>query len=164
MTNQVPIKYIPKSLSNKDKNIIKKSLRKSRKLYKTKKYYVRPKVTSYPKKESKHITNAKKLYNVDKIKPSKQLSKKTGCSIKALNDIVKKGEGAYFSSGSRPNQTPQSWGYARLASAITGAKSAVIDWHIIQNGCKKNSKTFKLAKKALQKYGKKTRSVPKTKL
>jgi len=37
-----------------------------------------------------------------------------------LQKIVNKGMGAYYSSGSRPNQTPASWGIARLASAITG--------------------------------------------
>ena len=31
---------------------------------------------------------------------------------------VKRGRGAYFSNGSRPNQTPESWGRARLASFI----------------------------------------------
>ena len=53
--------------------------------------------------------------------------KKTGCSIEALKKIVNKGEGAYYSSGSRPNQTSHSWGYARLASAITGGKAAAVD-------------------------------------
>ena len=39
------------------------------------------------------------------IAMDKELSKKTGCSIKTLKKIVKKGMGAYYSSGSRPNQT-----------------------------------------------------------
>ena len=56
--------------------------------------------------------------------------------------------GAYYSSGSRPNQTAESWGIARLASAITSGKSAVIDYHLLEEGCKKNSKALKLAKKA----------------
>ena len=41
---------------------------------------------------------------------------------------MKKGQGAYYSSGSRPNQSAHSWGYARLASAITGGKSAAVDF------------------------------------
>ena len=35
--------------------------------------------------------------------------------------------GAYYSSGSRPNQTPFSWGNARLASVIMGGPARKID-------------------------------------
>jgi hypothetical protein len=41
--------------------------------------------------------------------------------------IIDKGKGAYFSSGSRPNQTPTSWGLARLASVILGGEARRID-------------------------------------
>jgi hypothetical protein len=67
--------------------------------------------------------------------------------------IVKKGEGAYYSSGSRPNQTPQSWGYARLASALTAGKSAAVDFSILEKGCNHKKKAFTLAKKARREYG-----------
>ena len=50
-----------------------------------------------------------------------------------LKKKFQKGQGAYFSSGSRPNQTGHSWGYARMASAITGGKAAAIDYHILEN-------------------------------
>ena len=72
---------------------------------------------------------------------------------KALLKIVKKGQGAYYSSGSRPNQTAHSWGIARLASAITSGKAAAIDYKILEEGCNKNSKALKLAKKAKIKHG-----------
>ena len=67
----------------------------------------------------------------------------------------------HFSSGSRPNQTAESWGLARLASSITGAKASVIDNHILEEGCKKNSKALKLSRKAIIKYGKTLRKSPK---
>ena len=67
-------------------------------------------------------------------------------TLKGLQEIVKKGQGAYYSSGSRPNQTSHSWGIARLASAITGGKSSQIDFHILEKYCKSNSKALKLAK------------------
>ena len=35
--------------------------------------------------------------------------------------------GINISSGSRPNQNAQSWGLARLASAITAGKAAAVD-------------------------------------
>lgn len=87
------------------------------------------------------------MYNIDSIFPSNELSIKTGCSIDALHQIVSKGEGAYFSSGSRPNQTPQSWGVARLASSITGGKSASIDTY-----CDTTKPAHILALKSKEKY------------
>jgi len=68
---------------------------------------------------------------------------------------VKKGEGAYYSSGSRPNQTAQSWGYARLASALTGGPSSVIDYHILRDGCASNSRPLKMARRTCRKMGRK---------
>ena len=124
-----PIRYLPNSLSRSDKIKQIRMLSKSKKLYKEHKYYNRNKLSSYKNKKSKHIIKARKLYKIDKIIPSKELSNKTGCSIKALNQIVKKGEGAYYSSGSRPNQTPQSWAYARLASSLTGGNASVVDYN-----------------------------------
>ena len=47
---------------------------KSKKLYKTHKYYTRQKISSYKNKTSKHISKARKLYKIDKIIPSKELS------------------------------------------------------------------------------------------
>jgi hypothetical protein len=141
-------KYLPKSLTRKDKKIQTKMLLKSRKLYKQDKYYTRKKISSYKNKKSNHIVNARKLYNIKSIVPNKELSLKTGCTLSALNQIVKKGEGAYYSSGSRPNQTPQSWGLARLASALTSGKAAAIDYDIIQKGCDHKKTAFILANKS----------------
>lgn len=146
-----PIRYVPKNLTNKDKQKQINMLIKSKKLYKQHKYFTRKKI-SYPHKKSKHLSNAYKIYNIQSIIPNKELSKKTGCKISALNQIVKKGEGAYYSSGSRPNQTAQSWGLARLASSITGGKSAAVDYNILEKGCNHNKKAFLLAKQSRKKY------------
>jgi len=54
--------------------------------------------------------------------------------------------GAYYSSGSRPNQTAQSWGKARLYSAISGGPASKSDGHILREGCDKTSKALKLSK------------------
>ena len=82
---------------------------------------------SFKNKKSNHITNAEKIYKIKKIFPNKSLAKKTGCSIDSLKKIVKKGMGAYYSSGSRPNQTKESWAYARLASVIMGGAARKVD-------------------------------------
>jgi len=151
---KIPMRYLPKSLSKKDKNKQFKMLQKSRRLYKNNKYFTRSKLPSFKSKKSNHITNAKKMYKIQTIKPSKELAFKTGCSVSALNKIVQKGEGAYYSSGSRPNQTAQSWGLARLASSVTGGKAAAIDFNILEKGCNHNKKAFMLAKKSMKKYKK----------
>jgi len=41
--------------------------------------------------------------------------------------VMDKGKGAYYSSGSRPNQTAHSWAYGRLASVILGGPARKID-------------------------------------
>ena len=133
----------------KDKIKQQKMLNKSRKLYKKGIYYTRKPVKSYQSKKSKHVINAMKMYNINNISPNDKLAKATGCSKSSLEKIVNKGEGAYYSSGSRPNQTPQSWGIARMASAITAGKAAIIDYAILKEGCKKNSKAIDWQKKHL---------------
>lgn len=147
----VPKRYIPKGLSEKDTKKQKKYLRKSRKMYKKGKYYERPKVKTFKSRKSNHLQRAEKLYNIDKITPSKELARKTKCKRSALEKIVNKGRGAYFSSGSRPNQTGESWGLARLASAISGGNASISDYHVLKSGCKPSSKALKLARKTCKK-------------
>ena len=147
-----PARYLPKALENNYKRKYYNLLNKSKKLYKKGVYFLRPKVKSFKNKKSNHIRDAKRIYNVSDLVPSKKLSTATGCSIKALKKIVNKGEGAYYSSGSRPNQTPQSWGYARLASSLTAGKAAAVDFDIIDKGCNHNKLAYKLALKSRKKY------------
>lgn len=148
-----PTRYLPSLLSLRDKTKQVRMLQKSKKLYKKGIFYTRKQVPSFKSKPSKHLANARRIYKVSNVLPNAELAKATGCSIDALNKIVNKGEGAYFSSGSRPNQTAQSWGYARLASAITGGKSAAVDYKILEDGCDPRGKAHTLARQAKRKYG-----------
>jgi hypothetical protein len=152
---KIPIRYLPKRLTRKDKSKQIRMLMMSRRLYKKNKYYTRKEVPSYKSKTSNHIVDARRIYKISNVGPSKELASKTGCTLSALNKIVSKGEGAYFSSGSRPNQTAQSWGIARLASSITGGKSAAVDYKIIEKGCNHKKRAFILANRAkkMYKYG-----------
>ena len=68
---KVPIRYVPKSLSKKDKKKQINMLKKSQKMYKNKKYYTRKPLSSYKNKTSKHIINAQKIYGIIKITPNK---------------------------------------------------------------------------------------------
>jgi hypothetical protein len=140
-------RYLPDTLSTRDKTRQRKELTKSRRLYKQGKYYTRKAMRSFKSKPSKHIDRAISLYHVDKIRPTRELSRATGCSLKGLRRIVKKGEGAYYSSGSRPNQTSQSWGNARLASAITGGNASLVDFHILNEECDHRKSAYRLAQK-----------------
>jgi len=152
MYMKFPMRYLPAQLSAKDKKKQAQMLLRSKRLYKKHEYYTRKPLSSYKNKTSKHIRNAQRIYKIEKINPSNELAKKTGCSLSTLNQIVRKGEGAYFSSGSRPNQTAQSWGVARLASAITAGKAAAVDYSILDKGCDHKKKAFLLANKSRKRY------------
>ena len=142
---RVPLRYVPKSLNKHDTIKQKKAIDRSRKAYKKGKYIMRPKVKSFTSKKSPHIIKATKYYKIDTMKPSYKLAKATHCKKWALEKIVNKGRGAYYSSGSRPNQTPDSWGYARLGSVLTGGPSSRIDYRILEKGCHPSSPALKMA-------------------
>jgi hypothetical protein len=149
---KVPRRYLPSLNEIKDMQKQVKMLMKSRKQYKKGEFFTRKKLKSFKSKTSSHVKDAQRIYNISTLIPNKELAQKTGCSLSALKQIVRKGEGAYYSSGSRPNQTAQSWGLARLASSITAGKSAAVDYDILEKGCDHNKKAFLLAKKSKRKY------------
>jgi hypothetical protein len=158
---KINLRYLPKRLTKKDRKKQASMLLKSRKMYKKGKYYTRKPVSSYPHKKSPHIIKAEKMYHISSIDATDELAKATKCSKDALAQIIRKGEGAYYSSGSRPNQSAQSWGKARLASSITGGKAAAVDFSILEKGCSKQSRALRLAKQARKKHGHGTRRVKK---
>lgn len=157
----IALKYLPERLTPKDKRLQKRMLLKSRRLYKRGQYYTRKRIASYPSSKSPHVTKAMRMYGLDSIAPSKALAAATGCSLSAQKQIVRKGAGAYYSSGSRPSQTAESWGIARLASALTGGKAAAVDYAILEEGCIPEGKAMHLAEIARRKHGSGTRRVAK---
>ena len=85
---------------------------------------LRPK-TKAPEKKSSYVVKFEKKYNkkiTDEEFIHKNIITRTG-----QKKIIEKGMGAYFSSGSRPNQTPMSWALARLASVIVGGPARKSD-------------------------------------
>ena len=127
MTRKILKKYT-KGLSLKDKSRQKKNIKTARRSYKRGKYVSRPKLKSFKKKESGWTAKFHKRYPEAKTVP--QISRATGIPTKALNAVKRKGMGAYYSSGSRPNQTAQSWGKARMYSYILGGPTRKIDREI----------------------------------
>ena len=98
----LPKKYYS-NLSKKDKKKQLRSLKKSKTLYKKGKYFTRDKLKSFKSKKSSWTQKFHKLY--PEAKTLKQISEVTGIPRPALSAVKKKGMGAYYSSGSRPNQT-----------------------------------------------------------
>ena len=111
----LPKKYVPKGLSAKDKKKQVESIRKGT---------IRPKV-DFDSKRSTHVVKFEKKYGY-KINNFNRISKEI-ISQKGIDLIMDKGRGAYFSGGSRPNQTPTSWSLARLASVIMNGKARQVD-------------------------------------
>ena len=103
---RIPMRYVPRTLSRKDRRNQIAMLKRSRRMYKRGKFYGRTtKLKSYPHVASKHVVAARRMYHMEKIVPNAALAKATGCSIGSLKKIVKKGEGAFYSSGSRPDSS-----------------------------------------------------------
>ena len=126
----IPKKYSNK-LSKKDKKRQLRNLKRSRRAYTRGKYINRPKLKSYKSKKSNWVTKFENKYGKD-VKTYTEIEEKTGIPKKALMEVVKKGKGAYYSSGSRPNQTASSWGKARMYSFIMGGPTRKVDNHIIK--------------------------------
>lgn len=109
-------KYVPKSLSVADRKKQIKSIKDKTD---------RPKLKSFKSNRSSWTEKFEKKYGYkinQKAKIAKQIISKKG-----IDEIIKKGQGAYYSSGSRPNQTATSWALARLASVIMGGPARKVD-------------------------------------
>jgi hypothetical protein len=147
----IPLKYVPLRLSKKDQKKQREMLDVSRSAYRHGQYLSRAFLPSYQHRPSSHLEKARDLYRIETITPTEELSRKTGCSLDAMKTIVRKGEGAYFSSGSRPNQTVRSWGLARLASTLTGGNAVAVDFSILEKGCDHTKTAFRLARRSRKK-------------
>lgn len=111
-----PKTYIPKTLTKEDKKKQEKSIIEKKD---------RPKVSSYKSKRSSWVEQFEKKYN--KKITDKSFINKNIISNEGQNQIISKGKGAYYNTGSRPNQTAFSWSYARLASVIMNGPARKVD-------------------------------------
>ncbi len=85
----------------------------------------RPKTNTKSNTKSKYVIQFTKKY--DQAITNKSFISKNIISNTGIEKILNKGRGAYYSSGSRPNQTPSSWAYARLASVIMNGPARKVD-------------------------------------
>jgi hypothetical protein len=144
--NMIPTRYLPNELNAHYKKTIVRELNKSKRLYKKGIFHTRKKIKGYTSKPSKWKLKVQKIYNLNENFSLDDLAKATKCSNDTLNNIVQKGMGAYYSSGSRPNQNAHSWGKARLYSAVSGGPASKIDYHLLNEGCEPKSKALQLVK------------------
>jgi hypothetical protein len=116
-TRDIPKRYLPDTLKGKDRQAQIKSIFEGKK---------RPKTKVKERKSSWTIAFTKKYGDeLDKMKgkrSKRNIAKVTGIPFKAIDEVYKKGEGAFYSSGSRPNQTPSSWARGRIYAFIMGGK------------------------------------------
>jgi hypothetical protein len=84
----------------------------------------RPQFKDVKTKRSTHVQKFEDKYGYKITDPR---VKKEIISATGFDQIVKKGEGAYFSGGSRPNTNPKQWGLARVASVIMGGPARKVD-------------------------------------
>ena len=145
-TKKIPKRYYATVKDEKERKRVIKNIIDSRRAYKEKKYVDRIPVKSVKQKQSPHVARAKRLFNIKSMRNLSEIQRKTGCSKKSLKTIIAKGQGAFYSSGSRPGQTADSWAYARLASSLSGGKASRVDCkHLREGGC--NAEVMRLAAK-----------------
>ena len=116
-TRNIPKKYLPDTLSKSDRQKQIKSIFEGKERPETK---VKEKKSSWTTQFSKKYGD--ELDTMKGKRSKKNIAEITGIPLKAVNEVYKKGEGAYYSSGSRPNQTPSSWARGRLYAYIMGGK------------------------------------------
>jgi len=117
-----PTKAIPKKYTTGLNKAQKKKQVKSIKEGKD-----RPKLEGVKTKRSTHVEKFEKKYGYKITDPR---VKKEIISATGFNQIIKKGEGAYYSAGSRPNTTARQWALARVASVIMGGPARKVDREI----------------------------------
>lgn len=112
----MPSSYLPASLTPADREKQLRSIQLG---------LPRPKVKSFRSQRSQYVVKFEQRYGttiMDDRFIANHILRREG-----IRQILAKGRGAYFSSGSRPNQTPDSWARARLASVIVGGPARRVD-------------------------------------
>lgn len=117
----IPERYIPSYLTPEQKRKQAKSIIEKRD---------RPQLKNIPNKKSSWTMKAYKYFGKGNTSP-KSIAKQLGVKMEGFEKILSKGRGAYYSGGSRPNQTPESWARARLFSVLFGGKARIVDKKIV---------------------------------
>lgn len=117
----IPERYIPSYLTSEQKRRQARSIIEKRD---------RPRLKNIPNKKSSWTMKAHMYFGKGNTSP-KSIAKQLGVKLEGFEKILSKGRGAYYSGGSRPNQTPESWARARLFSVLFGGKARIVDKKIV---------------------------------
>ena len=117
-TKSVPTAYVPTTLSASDRKKQVASLVEGTK---------RPELSSAKSRRSSHVVAFERRYGypITSARVSRKIITPAGCA-----KVLDKGRGAYYTGGSRPGQTPDSWAFARLASVVMGGPVRKVDMDI----------------------------------
>ena len=116
-TRDIPKRYLPDTLSKSERQKQIKSIFEGKKRPETK---VKDRKSSWTIQFDKEY--GEQLDAMTGKRSKKNIAKITGIPLKAIDEVYKKGEGAFYSSGSRPNQTPSSWARGRIYAYIMGGE------------------------------------------
>jgi hypothetical protein len=116
-TRDIPKRYLPDTLSKSERQKQIKSIFEGKDRPKTK---VKDRKSSWTIQFDKEYGD--KLDSMTGKRSKKNIAKITGIPFKAIDEVYKKGEGAFYSSGSRPNQTASSWARGRIYAYIMGGE------------------------------------------
>ena len=121
-------KYLA-GLTPQQRLLQQQAIRKSQRTYEaTGKIFNRPKVSDKPTLRSEWV----KKFQAKHGFPITDLSKVRQAYPDAdIDMILKKGAGAYATSGSRPNVSVEQWKFARLASALLGGQASKVDKNLL---------------------------------
>lgn len=116
LTRRTRRKYIPNYLTKADARRQRRSIRLGKD---------RPKLKSAKTRRSSWAVKYENKYG----RPITDLNfvHKNILTRAGTKKVLDKGRAAYYTSGSRPNQTQHSWAYARLASVIMGGPARKVD-------------------------------------
>lgn len=121
-------KYIA-NLTPQQRLLQEQAIRRSKTYYEqTGKVKSRPEVSERESPRSTHVSKFERKYGF-KVTETEKVKK--AFPDVDVETILRKGKGAYMTSGSRPNQTPDSWANARLASVLTGGKALKVDKDLV---------------------------------
>lgn len=127
---KIPRTYVPKSLSIPD---LRKQIRS------LKEGSQRPRLKTATTRRSRWTIKAEKYFgkgNTSKNDMATNLARNNPTRKsrlkKAFDIIYDRGMKAYQTSGSRPNQTPQSWGQARVFSVLFGGSARKTDADVVK--------------------------------
>ena len=117
----IPERYIPSYLTPEQKRRQARSIIEKRD---------RPQLQNIPIKRSEWTIKAEQYFGKGNTSP-KSIAKQLGVKMEGFEKILNKGRGAYYSGGSRPNQTSESWARSRLFSVLFGGNARIVDKKIV---------------------------------